>query len=293
MKKGLKKVLKIAAIIFVVLIILSILQKLSSPPKRQKQPDKPVANLPSPLVWLATHETGDLSEWQAGTTSKSSQDSGFCIRPKNGVTDEVAHTGKYSAKMSIQSWFHHSGCRTNRDPEIRGGEPYYYSAWFYFPENYQIKGWSNIFQFKAKRTDKKGGSQLFWALRLANRNNGAMYFRLNWDQANEYSGPTAQDGVFKGIFYDQDLKNVEANQWIHVEMFLRQSSDFDGQIIVWQDGVEIYNVKNVRTKMPEGINSWSVNSYGSDIFPNPFTVYVDDAVVSTQRIGPSFTNFIK
>lgn len=279
--KTVKKILKIGGIILLVLIVLSLFGK-----KPSQQKGTVVQNFPAPLLWAATHETGNLSEWAIGTPTSPSQDSGLCSRPKNGVSDEVAHTGKYSLKMSIQSWLPHSGCRQFRYPEIRTGNPYYYSAWLYFPEHYQINGWSNIVQLKAKKNGKRGGSDLFWSLRLMNHEDASMYFQLHWDQANSLPGPT-QDGKPKtGQYYNQNLRTVEPKTWTHVEMFVKPSSGFDGQIIVWQDGVEIFNITNIRTKMPDGFNSWSVNSYGGDIEPNPFTVFVDDVAVSTRRLGP-------
>ena len=72
------------------------------------------------------------------------------------------------------------------------------------------------------------------------------------------------------------------------KIFLKQSSDFDGHIIVWQDGKEIYNVDGVRTKFEDSFNSWSINSYGAGISPSAFTVYVDDAAISTERLGLTY-----
>lgn len=277
-----KKLLKIGIIIFLILIALSLFVK-----KSAKNESKSVqTNLPVPLVWVATHEIGNLSEWKEGTSNNPSQDSGLCSRPKNGVSGEVAHTGKYSMKMSIQSWLPHSGCRQFRYPEIRTGKPYYYSAWLYFPEYYDVRGWSNIIQLKAKKNGKSGESDLFWSLRLMNRDNASMYFQLHWDQNNDLPGPTVDGKPKVGQYYNRSQLIVEPKKWTHVEMFVKPSSEFDGQIIVWQDGVEIYYLNNIRTKMPDGFNSWSVNSYGGYINPNPFTIYVDDVAISTTRLGP-------
>ncbi|QQS43825.1 hypothetical protein IPM65_06855 [Candidatus Roizmanbacteria bacterium] len=98
----------------------------------------------------------------------------------------------------------------------------------------------------------------------------------------------AEDSITSKQFTSSPL-NVPAKQWVHLEMFLSQSSGFDGQIIVWQDGQEIYNIDGVRTKFEDSFNSWSVNSYGAGISPSAFTVYVDDAVISTRRLGSAFS----
>ncbi len=247
--------------------------------------------LPSHVVWMANHESGNMAEWKKDHPTKPNQDSGVCMRPGKGVTREKAHTGNYALKMSIQSWFPHSGCRTFRYPEIKSGTDYYYSAWILFPVHYTVNGWTNIMQFKAKPLVGTGGSTLFWVLRLLNRENGAMYFQLQWDKENKLPGPTIQDPIGARKIYDQTIVDVKPNTWTHVELFLKQSSEFEGQIVVWQDGIEIFNITDIRTKMPDGYNTWSINSYGGDITPDPFTVYVDDAAISSERLGPEFSDF--
>jgi len=243
-----------------------------------------------PVVWKADHETGDSTQWMARKTEQTWQDSGLCIRPKNGVSSEVSHSGKYALKMTIGSWYPHSGCRQFRYEEARSGKDYYYSAWLYFPEKYTVSGWTNIMQFKAKRFSQHGGaSDLFWSVRLMSHEDGEPYFQLSWKGGEgAVLGPTAQDTELKPKLFDQSLVSVPVKQWVHLEIFLKQSSDFDGHIIVWQDGKEIYNVDGVRTKFEDSFNSWSINSYGAGISPSAFTVYVDDAAISTERLGLTY-----
>ncbi len=242
-----------------------------------------------PIVWQADHETGDATQWMSRKSEQTWQDSGLCIRPKNGVVSDVSHRGEYALKMTIGSWFPHSGCRQFRYPEARSGEDYYYSAWLYFPEQYEVNGWTNIMQFKAKKNSQIGGpSAVFWSVRLMSRENGEQYFQLSWKGGEgAVTGPTAEDNITSKQFTSSPL-NVPVKEWVHLEMFLKQSSDFDGHIIVWQDGQEIYNIPGVRTKFEDSYNSWSVNSYGAGISPSTFTVYVDDAAISTERLGPSY-----
>jgi hypothetical protein len=110
-----------------------------------------------------------------------------------------------------------------------------------------------------------------------------MYFMLRWKGI--MAGPTEGEGT--GLkHYHQTLMDVPVGQWLHVEVYLDQSSEYTGRITVWQDGVQIYDMDNVKTKYPDGDNRWSINAYGAGISPMPFTVYVDDAAVSTSRIGP-------
>lgn len=265
-----------------------------------------------PIVWIATHESATGDEWSINENTAPAQDSNYCSRPLGGVSDEVAHRGTYSLKMLIDTTVDHAGCRTFRYPEAATGRSYYYSAWFYFPENYiidgadpngiNVSGWTNLMQFKAKRPGQSGGSDLFWSVGASNRPDGKMYLFTKWDKSSGNLGPRALDdldGIPKDKQYHQDNINIYPRQWFHLEVFLNQSTiTYDGRITVWQDGVEIFDMGNVLTKQPVigALNSWSVNSYGgvnplspsASLYPRPYTVYVDDAVVSTQRIGPDF-----
>ncbi|QQS43826.1 hypothetical protein IPM65_06860 [Candidatus Roizmanbacteria bacterium] len=174
---------KLILAVFMILIILTIYDKLLAPDvSLSERYDSNTFQNSAPqestghVVWYADHETGDATKWMSRKSEQTWQDSGLCIRPKNGVSTDVAHSGKYSLKMTIGSWFPHSGCRQFRYPEARSGEDYYYSAWLYFPEQYEVNGWTNIMQFKAKKNSQIGGpSAVFWSVRLMSRENGEQY----------------------------------------------------------------------------------------------------------------------
>ena len=74
---------------------------------------------------------------------------------------------------------------------------------------------------------------------------------------------------------------------MHLEIFLSQSTTFNGQIIVWQDGVEILRQDNVKTRYPYMGDEWSIASYAGSISPSPATIYFDDATISTGRWAPA------
>jgi hypothetical protein len=232
------------------------------------------------IVWQADFETRDLSQWNMGESRGDPKaDSGLCFRPNNGVTDEQAHSGSYSMKMVINTLFP-AGCRQFRKPEPQSGESYYYSAWFYIPERVQVGVFWNLFQFKANLNGKSG---LFWKLDVRNNETGDMVIVPVWD--GPIAGPQAGDGV-KRVPYFQTKTTMPVGEWFHLEVYLKQSEEFDGHIIVWQDGIELLNMDNVRTKWTGGYQSWSVNNYGRQLKPNPTTLYIDDVIVSMERVGP-------
>ncbi|MCP4149047.1 MAG: hypothetical protein GY757_14965, partial [bacterium] len=202
-----------------------------------------------------------------------------------GVSTEYAHTGTYSMKMTVDTDYgQNTGCRQFRHEESRSSGEYYYSVWILFPEYYTINDWSNIIQFKSKLYDRSRNDAV-WVLELRNRDNGTMYFMLRWK--GKMAGPAEGEGA--GLkHYHQELMDVPVGQWFHLEVYLKQSEAYNGQIAVWQDGVEIYNMNKVKTKYPDSWQEWSVNTYTDHtdgVTPRFFTMYVDDAVVSTSRLG--------
>jgi hypothetical protein len=239
----------------------------------------PEISVSGPVQWQADFESGDLLQWRVGSGANSPAefDSGKCTRPENGVTTEQAHSGKYSMKLTIDTSVQ-SGCRQFRWVESNRGEPLYYSAWFYFPQKAEAIEWWDIFQFKSKVTQGgKSTSEPFWFVEVVNNPRGDMQLGLVWKDAQV--GPARE-------YFTQNIATLPVGQWVHIEVYLKQSEQMDGQIIVWQDGVELFNVTGVRTKHVGGEQSWSVNNYAEGVYPSPISIYIDDAAISTERLGP-------
>jgi len=248
------------------------------------------------IVWSADMETGDLSQWLQGGVSQASYDSGSCIRPSTGVTTEQAHSGSYSMKMTV-ALPPESGCRQFRSVESKTNNTYYYSAWLNVPVFTRATNYWNVFQFKSNHCNTE---EPFWVVDLMSRSStGPMYLRLRYKGGNEeVAGPFQGDPV-GSKYYGQTLRDVTPGQWTHIEAYLRQSTrsgsnDFTGRITVWQDGVQLWDMNNVITKYPPGFagcstagdQRWSINNYSDALLPQPATLYWDDAVVSTTRVGP-------
>jgi Polysaccharide lyase len=228
-------------------------------------------------AWSADHETGDLSQWYAGGGGGEFNSRAAMSR----ASQDVAHSGRYSAEMTISTPVE-SAVRLFRWNESRAYPEARYGVWFYFPERYTAPVWWNIFSFKSRNGTT--ANDPFWSLQVGNRRGGATYVFLNWWNGLSIEGP--HRGEFGGRNYSQAVRDNPVRQWTHLEVSLRQSSAFDGQIVVWQDGVELFNMNNVRTRYPapNGANEWSVNNYSEIIVPSPTTVYIDDAVI-TSCIG--------
>jgi hypothetical protein len=227
------------------------------------------------VIWSADMETGDLSQWTRNRTRGGSFDSGDCLRPSNGISTEVAHSGRYAMKMTINLADGESGCRQFRHQESLSGETLYYGAWYYLPSYVRAENYWNIFQFKSE-TDSRNDP--FWALDLMPRSGSQLQLRLRWK--GTVVGPSARDTSAGSKTYDQRAANVPVRRWFHVEVYLKQASDFSGRLIVWQDGKRLYDMNGVKTKYPGGDERWSVNNYSDGLRPSVATLFVDDATVS-------------
>jgi len=239
---------------------------------------------PPTILWYADHEEGNMSDWYT-PAGGGEFNSGSGV---SSASTDVAHTGRYSAKATISTPPSPSAVRLFRWTESRANPEAYYSAWFYFPRNYTLSWW--LIDFFKSRSCSTCDPDPFWFVQAGNRPNGAMFLFLTWWYGPWPNGTVEgpHQGEFGGHDYYQTLKDLPTNQWVHIEIFLRQSAAFDGEIVVWQDGVEILRQSNVKTRYPFMGDEWGLGSYSASISPSPATIYIDDAAISTGRLGPGF-----
>jgi hypothetical protein len=236
---------------------------------------------PAGVVWSADMETGDLSQWTRDGTHGGSYDSGACLRPPSGVSTEAAHSGNFAMKMTVDLGIGDAGCRQFRHEESLTGETFYYGAWFYLPAYVAAVDYWNVFQFKSETATL---NDPFWILDLMPRSDGALHLRLRWKGA--VVGPFSGDTTTGTKNYDQTKLTVPVGRWFHIEAYLKQAADFSGRLTIWQDGVQLYDMVDVKTKYAGGDERWSVNNYSNGLLPTLATLYVDDATVATRRVGP-------
>jgi hypothetical protein len=222
----------------------------------------------STTLWQADHEEGTLADWDRdGGGGEFNSGNGDAA-----ASTVVAHSGSYSVRQLItMDGGASNGTRMFRWNEADHYPEAYYSVWYYFPQRYTVRSWWNLFQFKSNSADGSK-NDAFWQLDISNRSSGEMYlYPYNWVNSRSWS---------------QTAVNLPVGQWVHVEAFLRQSDAGAGRFTVWQDGVQIFDTVGITTKYPGGRQDWSVNNYGAGITPSPVVTYIDDAVISTVRVGP-------
>jgi hypothetical protein len=230
------------------------------------------------VLWTGDMEEADMRDWYApqGSVCDCGNNGGGEFNNtlgKSSAATDVIHTGKYAAKLTITANGIDTGVRLFRWVEAQQQSALYYSTWYYIPQKVQVTGgWWNIFEWKStggKCTNCTGNDPL-WTLIVANRPDSSMYLQLHY-------WPIPGRAV-----YTQQIKDLPVGRWFRIEAFYKESASNQGQIIVWQDGTEIFNKSGVQT-MFTGHPQWAVTNYANTLSPTQVTTYVDDASISTTR----------
>ncbi len=227
------------------------------------------------IVWKATHENGDLREWQ--------EHGDFITQGKSAYYNMITsptHGGNYAVSLTIDTaGFSNSGSYAaylfywDQLP----GNAYYYSAWYYIPSGTHPQDWWNVWQWKSTYNGSTDNSVPMYVLDIREKSTGQLNLQLIYR-------PDLRDK----IDYRQNIKTVPTDQWFQIEAYYKKGTGNNGQVIVWQDGTEIFNLSDVQTTESDNTVYWSVNHYTDNILPSLSSIYIDDAAISTNRLGPGY-----
>ena len=257
----------------------------------QQTPAVTAPAVPPPAVlWTGDMETGDLNQWSTGGAG-GMYNSGIASAT---ASQQYAHSGRYSLRAEISTPSSPtSAVRAFRHEESRRTREAYYSAWFYFPVQFRLTGdpntgqYWNIFQFKSRNADVTRNDPI-WKINLE-QHGDTIVPHIVWPN-NPLDGPHEGERGYRDYSPLVPMA-IPAGRWVHFQAFLRQSKDFDGKIVFWQDGVKIFEATNIRTSYDNpnynswnANNEWSVNNYSDGVSPNPAVIYIDDAKVSASYV---------
>lgn len=224
---------------------------------------------PASLLWKATFEPGNLSEWTGdgrGGTYLENDASGAAQ-----VTTAVAHRGTNAAMVGIMP--------TASMPSISylyRSQPSpaqaYYSAWFYVPSTISVGSYLSLVHFRNSRTGDGANLYAVWDVNLTPLPGGAVAAQL-YDYTKQFD---LQQMVTIPFPYDR---------WVQLEVFFSKATDLTGRVAVWQDGTLILDRSNVATVSTDWLQ-WDVGGASDNLLPSPSVVYVDDAAISLARLGP-------
>lgn len=217
---------------------------------------------PSEVLWCASHESGTMAEWYTHRGGGEFVSGGGMSR----ASRDIAHSGNWSARLTIATP-PQGGARLFRWREPRHYRALHYSVWFYFPRQYSSRaGWWNILQWKSNAGN---GTDPFFVIDVLDRDGASFLSMYDWQNGIRYQ-PLSQ-------------KDVPVGRWFRVDAYYVCDAS-RGEVVVWQDGVLLFDVRNVGTRYAGGDCQWSVNSYSGDVDPDPAVIYVDDAVISENFI---------
>jgi Polysaccharide lyase len=239
-------------------------------PQAEKEPENSTA-----IVWKATHETGNISEWQQHGDFINQGQSAYY-----SMATPFAHSGKYSVSLTIDTeGLSNTGSYAaylfywDQLPE----DAYYYSAWYYIPAGTHPQDWWNIWQWKSTHNGNTDDSVPMYIIDVLEQANGQLALHLVY-----------RPDIDEKIDYRQDSKTVPTDEWFHIEAYYKKAVNNSGQVIVWQDGEELFNLSDIQTTERDNTVYWSINHYTDYILPNPSSIYIDDAAISLERIGPNY-----
>lgn len=218
------------------------------------------------ILWQATFEPGDLSEWVDDGNGGVYMDA-RATAPAASANN--SHTGFFSgiatfAPAGLTSWSY-----LYRDqPSLPEA---YYGAWFYIPSSVQIGSWLSLHHFGYHPTAGATDTTPVWDFHVYPTSTGTLAARLyesstikNFEQPNPVAVPVAT--------------------WVHFEIRYRKAADATGRITVWQDGAQILDVTNALTAPTDWVQ-WDAGGGSNDLTPSPASVYLDDATISSTRVG--------
>ena len=220
------------------------------------------------LLWSSDHETRDLSAWHQGGDTLGGEYVGFGT---NAISSERAHGGTYSLKFSIDT---SDGMdHTARAYRRAAPGPAYYSAWFYFNETHSSFVWWTTFLFRALTDPQNIETAVnLWDIGVERRPNGdlALLFFDHMTLADVQAPP---DNV------------VPVGRWVHLEAYFEYAPPQSTHITIWQDGTQVMDLKNLGPASSDHLY-WAIGNGANGLAPPASTIYVDDAAISTVRLGP-------
>lgn len=236
------------------------------------------SSIASGVLWTADMEEGTMNDWYVNSGG-GEYNNGQAV---SGASKDYAHNGVYSAKMSITANGSDTGVRLFRWNESRQYGELYYSSWYYIPVAYTVtsSNWWNLMQWKSKggTCDNCAGNDPVWIVGARTGASGNLYLDLTyWPIPGR-------------VLFTQNSLPVPTGRWFKLEAYYRKSRGQTGQIIVWQDGIEVFNKNNVNTDIMNSTElHWSVNNYANTMDPSAVTIYTDDALISTIRFPETAT----
>jgi VCBS repeat protein len=239
------------------------------------------------LLWSASMETGDLSEWSEKVNSGSA-DTTVVTAASAGIPPK---DGSYVMMQAVTGAL--GGTRMQRYPEVdflaRAGATFYWSWWDYFPTpiSFGISDTFILFGINSRLSSDAAGDP-FWSLVFHNSGNT---LDLVWSPNKEAPTTGPHAGESGRQIYNGSVP-VPVGQWNFFEVMVTPRGDFTGALKIRMNGQVLFDQSLVKTMYPDvgqtRVILWlEQTSYGSGLTPTPAVNYIDDVTLSLGRMPQS------
>lgn len=227
------------------------------------------------IYWSSGFETGDLREWENAVGEFLSQGAS----PYYQIVTEPVLDGRLAAGLTIDSSTTNNSLAAYLFKYDNPDEGWY-SAWYFIPEGTRPLYWWIITQWKSTYNNNSDQSLPMWVLDLSDIPGQTGSLRL----ALVYR----PDSETEKIFHYNDAFTIPTGEWFHISTYYKKSNNGDGAVAVWLNGQEVFNLTGVHTALRDNTLYWSISNYSDELFPYPATLYIDDVIISQDRIPPEF-----
>jgi hypothetical protein len=224
------------------------------------------------VLWWTDHESADTSTWTSDGQGYVWTDQGGAL----GVTSAYRRSGHFALQATVASPgtdIQSAGTvsRIWEDPADA-----FYSAWFFIPQPITTTSYWVLFKFRSRSPQSEVGDVDLWDVDVTTSTSGQMVFQLYGHTLAEQPGPSTL--------------GVPLGRWFQIEAFLAPRTDATGELTVWVDGTRLHQVAQLAT-VPSPYLEWSVGGITETIEPIGARVAIDDAAITTERLGPDFPVF--
>jgi hypothetical protein len=218
------------------------------------------------ILWWSDHETGDVSDWLAGGGQ-----GGFVLRGASrvDVVEGEARSGNHALLVEDLSPTQRDFPLAARNGPLPVGV--YASAWYFLPAALRPTSYWWFVLYRSRHPPYDFGA-----------------FR---DEIR-LSFTTRADGTMGSELLTEELgtipplveREIPVGRWFHIETYLRATDGTDGEFKAWQDGELTFHAtgKMMETSWAE----WMTGGVVDSLEGGGSQLYIDDAAVSRERLGP-------
>jgi hypothetical protein len=222
--------------------------------------------LGSYLIWQATHETGDSSEWQV------TPDGATSVVLSATVSSQRAHSGRYSLMLTSSDT-----TPIGAGFDFNSVEEAYFSGWFLLEPGYDAATPWSIISFASRGQDCTGPEETCAGVdvRLRSVPTGQVLLYLFNSEPDVLQPPLADPPTY-----------VPMARWFHLEARYKRAIDHNGRFHFWMDGKPLFRFEGWRTAEFDNLLWYLANPPPSESGAAQ-VLYVDDVAISHIAVTPT------